>query len=260
MREVQATTYQQTLARGRTKPCVFLCEAPGTGDDPFEVVVKLKAGIDQGATGSAAELLASLLARQLDVPVPEPMLVAVDPGLADGLTDPTLCDHIRRSAGVNFGCRLLTGGYETWPVGKAIPVALRQTAAELFAFDVLIQNPDRRRNKPNLLWRGDELYAIDHEAAFSFVYDVLGMADTHDVSSLPFLKDHVFFDQLRGREHDLSRFAGALDTVSDSRLNEIMGAIPNEWQSTGTASMRRHLGAAASSADQFVEQVRRVLG
>ena len=34
----------------------------------------------------------------------------------------------------------------------------------------MIQNPDRRQDKPNLLRKGDELAIFDHEMAFSFLY------------------------------------------------------------------------------------------
>jgi len=258
MKPVVATTYERTFSSGRTKPGVFLCEADGF-DTPCEVVVKLRAGLSQGVTGMASELLAALLARQLDIPTPEPMLVEIDPALADGLADTELRQRIGGSAGLNFGCRLLTGGYETWPVGRAIPLSLRQAALELFAFDVLVQNPDRRREKPNLLWKGDELYAIDHEAAFSFVYDILGGTDPFDVSSLPFLNGHVFFAQLRGKEHDLERFAGALDTVTDTRIQKMVEGLPPEWQGPRTEMMAEHVRAVAGDVDRFSEQIRRVL-
>jgi hypothetical protein len=258
MKTVIATTYERTFSAGRTKPAVFLCETDGL-DAPCEVVVKFRSGMGQGVIGLASELLAALLARQLDIPTPEPMLVEIDPALADGMSDADLRTRIRGSGGLNFGCRLLTGGYETWPVGRAIPFSLRQAALEMFAFDLLIQNPDRRREKPNLLWKGDELYAIDHEAAFSFVYDILGGADPFDVSSLPFVKNHVFFAQLRGKEHDLERFAGALETVTDERLQNMMQSLPPEWRSPRTMMMVEHLLTVTGDINQFIDQIRRVL-
>jgi len=45
-----------------------------------------------------------------------------------------------------------------------------QDTTEIFAFDLMVQNPDRRKGKPNLLRKGDELAIFDHEMAFSFLY------------------------------------------------------------------------------------------
>lgn len=56
---------------------------------------------------------------------------------------------------------------------KAIPDAMRQAAVTIFAFDALVQNPDRRFNNQNLLTRGDDIFVFDHEVAFSFLLDIL---------------------------------------------------------------------------------------
>jgi hypothetical protein len=40
---------------------------------------------------------------------------------------------------------------------------------------------------------------------------------------------HVFLEQLRGKQVDLSRFSGAFESISDVRLTEYEQAIPPEW-------------------------------
>ncbi len=64
-------------------------------------------------------------------------------------------------------------GFATWPVDHSIPAAMWQTAVDIFAFDALIQNPDRRYSNPNLFTKGDRVYIYDHEMAFSSLLDVL---------------------------------------------------------------------------------------
>lgn len=49
----------------------------------------------------------------------------------------------------------------------------RDQAAAIFAFDLLIQNPDRHTVNPNLWTRSDRLVVYEHEQAFSFLH-VLG--------------------------------------------------------------------------------------
>jgi len=83
-------------------------------------------------------------------------------------TQPSQAARIRGSVGLNFGTRALSD-VSTWPVDKFIPDAMWQEAVDIFAFDALIQNPDRRFSNPNLFTRGDSLLIFDHETAFSFL-------------------------------------------------------------------------------------------
>ena len=129
----------------------------------------------------------------------------------------------RNSAGLNFGCERLPSGVTTWPKDKPIPVLLRPLAAEVFAFDVLIQNPDRRKespNGPNLLWADDEIYLYDHEQAFSFLMGVLGWQPPWTGQGTEFCRNHVFFQQLTGIPHNFDRLSGALEALTDGRLKE----------------------------------------
>lgn len=253
-----ASSYQKRMSSGRTKPCLFLCE-DDSGDQLGEYVVKLKAGIEHGVNGLVAELLSAQLAKFLDIPVPEPALIQVDPAITEVISDQELADKIRNSAGSNYGSRLVTGGFETWPIGKALPMALKQLATEIFAFDALIQNPDRRDDKPNVLWRGDDLYIIDHEMSFSFIYGILLSSNPRQLSGLPFLRKHLFYQGLKGREVSLDRFAGALETLSEEVLDEMISNIPEEWRNDNISKMATHIIEISSHTNEFIDELRRVI-
>jgi hypothetical protein len=248
-----ASSYQKRMESGRTRPCIFFCE-DNDGEIGGEYVVKLKAGLENWAVGSMAELMASQLALFLDIPTPEPAIIRVDPELADIIPDEELANTIRESAGLNFGSKLVTPGFETWPVGEQVPVSLIQLAGEIFAFDALIQNPDRKNNKPNILWKGDELYIIDHEMGFSFVYPILGQD-----SSLDFLKDHLFYQSLKAEEINFDRFAGALESLSTERLNDMIANIPEEWNNEHITTISRHISNVTNHVNDFIDEVRRTL-
>jgi hypothetical protein len=105
---------------------------------------------------------------------------------------------------------------------------LRLLAAEIFAFDVLIQNPDRRRespNGPNLLWSDDEIYLYDHEQAFSFLMGVIGWKPPWMGGGTEFCRNHVFIQQLTGIRHNFDRLSGALEALTDARLKEYVDAF-----------------------------------
>ena len=255
---LKATSYQKTMISGRTKPCLFFCEDEG-GNNSCEYIVKLKAGMENGYNGLIAEVLASQLAQVLDIPTPEPALIYIDPLLAEAVSDTNLSEKIRNSAGLNFGSKVITCGYDTWPVGKAIPTNLRILASEIFAFDALIQNPDRRVDKPNILWKGDELYIIDHEMGFSFIYEILPSASPWQVNKLGFLKRHLFYAELKGHPINLERFAGAIDLLTDNVLNEMVSNIPPEWQNNNISKITTHLKDITNHVNEFIDEIRRTL-
>ena len=118
------------------------------------------------------------------------------------MRQPRIAGKVRKSVGLNFGCELLTG-VSTWLVGRTIPEAMWESAVHVFAFDALIQNPDRRYDNPNLLTRADDMFVYDHEAAFSFLLDVRPSSTPWMLDREAYLREHVFFKRLRSKPIDL---------------------------------------------------------
>jgi len=255
-----AATYHRKMGSGRTKPALFGCEDE-QGDPAGEFVVKFKGGLEAGVKGLTCELLSSLIADHLGIPSPAPALIKVDVAIADLIprSDADVGEVIRKSAGLNFGSRVLVGGFRTWPVDKPIPLTLRQTAVELFAFDALVQNPDRRYMNPNLLWRDDEIFAIDHDAAFSFLLDIGKPADPWNLETLNFLEQHVFFRGLKGEETNIDRFTGALEAMTDERISDMAETVPPEWRNQHLTRILGHLESVREHARDFAEQIKRRL-
>lgn len=253
-----ATSLQRVLHSGRTKPCIFFCEDE-SGEENGEYVVKLKAGMETGVNGLAAELIASQLASFLDIPTPEAAIIELDPVIADVIPDADLALRIRGSSGRNFGSKVITGGFDTWPVSKAIPASLKTLAVEIFAFDALIQNPDRRVDKPNILWKGDEVFVIDHEMSLMFAYEILPNPNPWQISNLRFIKRHLFYNALKGQAVNLDRFAGALDLLDDNTVRTMLTNVPDEWRSDNIAKISTHISEIAQHSNDFVDEVRRTL-
>lgn len=243
---------------GRTRPCLFFC-GDEAGDINGEYIVKLKAGIESQGTGLSCELIASQLAMFLDIPTPEPAIIKIDSTLAEMVVEQELASKIKDSAGLNFGSKFITGGYDTWPIGMAIPVTLRQLAGEIFAFDSFIQNPDRRAEKPNVLWKGEELYILDHEMGFSFIYEILSSARPWQITGLKFLRDHVFYRGLKGQTLNLDRLVGAMEGITETQINELFANIPREWNSPHIDKIKKHLTEILGHINDFIDEVRRML-
>lgn len=253
-----AISFQRELRTGRTNPCIFICEA-AEGEDPVEYVVKLKAGIESGKTGLSAELIASLLADELDIPTPKPTLIAINPEFPEAIPNPELAAKIRGSIGLNFGSKMITEGYGTWLQGKSIPTGLKALAAEIFVFDAFIQNPDRREDKPNILMKGSELFIIDHELGFSFIYDIVQRRSPWKVSELNFLTKHLFYNKLKGQALNYDRVIGVIESITHDKVREIIGCVPPEWRGPMLPRIENHLCEIVEHVNEFIDEIRRVL-
>src|SRR3954451_5524131 len=96
VRAVSATRYVTPLREGGSLP--GLVEA----DDDGLYVVKFR-GADKGPGALVAEVVAGELARSLGLPVPELVLMELDPQIGVAEPDPEIQDLLMASAGLNLG-------------------------------------------------------------------------------------------------------------------------------------------------------------
>jgi hypothetical protein len=178
LRTVTATRYVTPLREGGSLP--GLVEA----DDDGLYVLKFR-GAGQGPRALAAEVVAGELARGLGLPVPELVLVELDPALGAAEPDPEIQELIAASAGLNLGMDFLPGATAYLPAHPP-PAAL---AADVVWFDALVTNVDRTPRNPNMLrWHGD-LWLIDHGAALYAFHGSDPMARAR--AGFPAVRDHV---------------------------------------------------------------------
>jgi hypothetical protein len=215
VRAVSATRYVTPLREGGSLPA--LVEA----DDDGLYVVKFR-GAGQGPGALVAEVVAGELARALGLPVPELVVVELDPQIGVAEPDPEIQDLLIASAGLNLGVDFLPGalGFTTAASATSEP----DFCANVVWFDALVMNLDRTPRNPNLLtWHG-RTWLIDHGAALYPQHSDAGLAAAaHD----PF--------RLIG-EHVLLPFAGSI-ADADARLHGVaadvvgaaIAAVPDGW-------------------------------
>jgi len=245
------------MTSGATSPALCSCE------DEFDnvagdYILKLRGFIQQ--TGSLRELLGNKLATHFDLPVPEPALITLEQTLADLIasSDRSKAGIIKGSVGLNFGSKEAIG-YNTWPVDKSISDSIWETAVNIFAFDALVQNPDRSYHNPNLLVSGDNLLIFDHEKAYSFLLDVLPSPSPWLMNRQQYLSNHVFYRQLKSQTIDLTGFTSLLTGLSDAAIGDIFAEVPTEWNNEDAQKIAQHLGTMRDHAEEFAEEVRRFL-
>jgi hypothetical protein len=223
-----------------------------------EYVVKLRGYVQE--RGLLSELLGAKLAAHFGLASPLPALIFLDQALADLIAkaEPSKATQSIGSVGLNFGTQELIG-FNTWPVDKQIPEVQWEAAVNVFAFDALIQNPDRRYINPNLMAKGDTMVVFDHEVAFSFLLDISPSPSPWDLNGRGYLREHVFFRQLKSQLIDLKPFTAKLIELSSGALHEIFADVPQEWNNENGLRIAQHLSAMRDHAEEFAEHIRRFL-
>ena len=216
LRSVQATKYVTPFREGGSLP--GLVEA----DDDGLYVVKFR-GAAQGPKALVAEILAGQLARALELPVPELVMVDVDPALAGGESDPWVRELLERSPGMNLGLDFLPGSMTFDPRADGAPPP--DLAANIVWFDALVTNTDRSPRNPNILTWHRRQWLIDHGASL-FIHHTWLDPDAHARRPVPTIADHVllpFAAALSGAHERLA------PRITERLLRELVAVIPDAW-------------------------------
>jgi hypothetical protein len=211
--EVTALRYVTPLREGGSMP--GLVEA----DDRRLYVLKW-CGAAQGRKALIAEVLAGELGRGLGLPVPELVLLDLDPVLARSEPEVQIQDQMRASGGVNLGMAFVSGALNFDPLCFDVDPGL---AGQVLWFDALIGNVDRSWRNPNMLMAAGGLRLIDHGASLIFHHHWAGAAgwiprryDAGDHALLRAAPD------LKAADAELApRAAAALDAA--------LAAVPDVW-------------------------------
>lgn len=200
MRTVRATRYVTPFREGGSLP--GLVEA----DDDGLYVVKFR-GAAQGPRALVAEIIAGELGRAVGLPVPEIVLVEVDPALADDEPDPWVRELLAASPGLNVGIDFLPGSLTYSPMADA--QADPAFSADVVWFDSFVTNSDRSPRNPNILTWHRRLYLIDHGASL-YVHHTWLTPDAHAERPIPTIGDHVLLPRAGSIEEAHDRLAPRL--------------------------------------------------
>jgi len=253
------------MATGRNRPLLLGCD--DAAGNELEVVVKLR-GREMSAEMQLAELMTAQLADDLGLDVPLAAVVELPFGFEGVVSQPEVAAAVKASAGLNFGSVHLGTSFTTWPPARAPHGHQRDQAAAIFAFDALVQNPDRKAANPNLWARSDRLGVYDHEQAFSFLsIPIIGGAprpwevNDHAAASFRFLESHIFYAPLRGANFSLDAFEERLGNLTDRQLAAYATVVPSEWRGDGDlcARIADYLGEARQERTKFMNFVRHLL-
>lgn len=252
MRTVSATRYVTPLREGGSLPAIV------EADDDGLYVLKFR-GAGQGPKALIAELVAGEIARLAGLPIPEIVLVELDPVLARTEPDPEIQDLIRASAGVNIGLDFLPGASMFDP---AVSMPAADLASRIVWFDAYVSNVDRTARNTNMLVWHRALHLIDHGAALYVHHD---WGDVQVRSADPFapIRDHVLLPVADALDEADAAMTAA---IRPEALPAIVDAIPDSWlladpQFADAAAHRAryvdYLQRRLLASQRFVEEARR---
>ncbi|EHM7982830.1 HipA family kinase [Elizabethkingia anophelis] len=220
-----------------------------------EYVVKYMAGrIDKDA--SCRELLGSFLAMQFDLYVPEPVLIEISGDFVNTIEYLSDLSYINNCIGDNFGSEYMPGFIQILNEQTLNGIQITD-AVNIFAFDILISNADRRVDKHNLLSDGKRLMIFDHELAFGFLFAIVQNTKPWIIAEedLYWIKNHIFYNRLKQIKPRFDDFVERLDIIDEKFWLRADTFIPREWQTSGYLKIKKHIAEIKKNKDVFLQQL-----
>ena len=234
-----ADRYVQPLREGGSLPAVVDTDGGGL------FVAKFR-GAGQGVKALIAEIIAGLLARELELPVPELALIDVPESFGKSEPDPEIQDLLRASHGLNFGMRYLDGAFN-FDVAAAGELVSSELSARIVWFDAFLSNPDRTHRNPNLLIWNRQPWLIDHGAALYVHHDWPSVDEAKTRAPFPLIRSHVLLSTSGEIEEADAQMA---DRVSDDVIERVVAAVPDAM--LDDSSIKSDFSNAGSARDRYV--------
>jgi hypothetical protein len=255
--QIEAELFHGFQTNGRSRPARMTCrKADG---QPVNVFVKFAGGVTGHYFGLCAEVLCSAIARHLGLVTPDPYIVnlPLSPEFLAGVPAEAK-DIVGRSLGLNFGTVAVGDGFTVVPPEPRLPTNLRPVAAEIFAFDILMQNFDRKWDNPNLLWNQKRIVLIDHESA---LHPVLSWPEPSvAMMSLEKFYDHVCYSPISPADANYDRLASVLGTLTPEILDGFFGLIPAVWRDeSAMARVRGYLNFLVDNREPLCKHIKELI-
>jgi hypothetical protein len=243
--KITAVTVVDTAISGANRP-LFIRGVDNHTKQKAIYVLKYQGAERMDNRTSGRELLAAFLAKEWGLTVPEPVTVIVTEGFLNTITGHEDFKNIQKSKDcLNFGNVKIMGDADITNHTDLTPNQIQQ-AAQVFVFDLIIQNADRRFEKPNLFLAKNRIHLIDHELAFGFL-DTLPflrspkpyILNETDVNSA---MNHIFYRILQGNKRlDMRAVFQVFKQLPDTFWEKLKDIMPLEWQTSEINQIQKHI-------------------
>lgn len=258
--------FDRMADNGRTKP-VRVTVATDDGVE-HDVVMKVSSGDECSEEGLMNEMLGSLLAADLGLPVNEPFFIELDADFVQSVVRRDIRDRLEKSCRLAFGSEVAGEQWRRWGPSDKIVASQVELAICVMAFDGFIANGDRRPRNSNLMVRDIDWRLIDHEGAFGFRMRLFPKCEPWRLGNLELMRhygqdsEHIFAKQLSKRSDlDFERARDLWSGLSDARLAQYDATLPEEWEATRPilADAINHLKQVRDNIELCLKELERVL-
>lgn len=260
---IEALSAFDLFDKGTTEPLAVWGVDTESGERG-QYVVKFKNIGRMSPASLVYELIGAWMAKQLDLPVVEPVLVNISPEFIE--TSLKGKDGYRtalQSQGLNFGSKYVSG-YSNIPNDPLVLTTGTEKTAELiYVFDMFIANTDRGHQRPNVISNGSNLLIYDHELAFSFLLMipilrnktpwVLNDADRN------LYEKHFFYKWLKEQKPDLTEHVLKLKCFNSVFWSKVYQNLPNEWRTDKVLEIEPYLSGIIENLPYFAESLNKTI-
>ena len=241
IRTVLATRYVTPLREGGSLPAIV------EADDDGMYVLKFR-GAGQGPKVLIAELVAGEIGRALGLPVPEIVLVELDPMLSNAEPDEEIQDLLKASVGLNLALDFLPGALAFSPAtAQGIDPAF---AALVVWFDAFVMNVDRTPSNPNIVLWHRKPWLIDHGAAL-YLHHSWSDMESRGISPFPQIAKHIL---LPFAGSIVEANATAKRVITPALITSILDLVPESWIDT-TPAVDRPVGTRQDYFDYLTRRL-----
>lgn len=263
MEKLYASALINRLRGGTTHPFMMeVCDKNGNYKGNY--VVKIFTQKDERQVqATAKEFIANQLAIEFDLCVPDAALVWVREELIIELIKN--CGYRDIIAGWYFATNYIDNiiDYQRGFTTRKIDIEIQQN---IFAFDMLIQNKDRRIGKPNCFVKNGECYLIDHELSLQITESYKqynqqcewqGLAVGYEIKD----REHIFYETLKSNKSvNLSEFQLYLHNISFNTVEKTVNLLADEGIVVEIFdSIEPYLQDAKKDSAKFCETLKRIL-
>ena len=244
---------------GHTRAIEAICN--NNSDEFISCIIKPYCELPLGNHTCARELIGSILGIAFGLRVPKPYIIQIDNDSHLLTDDIAIKNRLLGSIGPNFGCKYI----DTGPViANYVNREDLPKAALIFAFDLLIQNDDRKFNNPNMFQDNDGFTIFDHEMAFPYSRPdmIIGTFpkpwEFTNQGSIDY-KNHFCYKFLKNETIDLSSFLENLKDLEGVLPDIITHRIPVQWSGQEITNIIDYLILASNNAALVVSKIYEVL-
>ena len=237
-------------------------------DAEIEAVMKPAGWKELQISSVTKELIASVVGGMVGLPICEPFFVDADAQMIDAIPDQQIRVQLHNCTWPAFASEYAGSQWQNWSIGDTLNQARAAEGLAILFFDAVSDNSDRGGNTPNLLVKGDQLRAIDHEMCFS-ASQLIGMAAPPPwtrggmdwLRSGP--KKNVLLEPAAKIENlDFVPIRNAWAGLADPEIDAILNLVPNSWagaQALAQSAIER-LKGVRNNIDACIAELERVLG